>query len=230
METKMNFCNTPKTEVKLLSETCQPIRELAGYRKRSWGDAIPNPNQLARLASVELESDIDTRFRALRARFGLKRRDLTVDGPVDGAGTISTPAFRYHVNVELDPDDSSQVVWRRAIADVVDAESVFSTSFQGVFNDEFRVLEIQLQGTLDVEEIIDRVEEAREDRIRVDYDRHANWCEITTEVVDLVVHVQKRMIRVISTKGITPRNLVTQYYEIQKQFIPDAAGHSLEVN
>ncbi len=230
METKMNFCNPPKTEVKLLSETYQPIRELAGYRKQSWGDTVPSSNQLARLVSVELESDLDARFRALRSSFGLKRRDLTVDGPVDGAGTISTPAFRYHVNVELDPDDSSRVVWRRTITDVVDAESVFGTSFQAVFHHEFRVLEIQLQGTLEVEEIIDRVEESTEDQIRVDYDRHANWCEITTEVVDLVVRVQTSMIRVISTKGITPRNLVTQYYEIQKQFIPDVVGHSLEVN
>ena len=224
----MNFSKTPKTESKLLSETYQPLKELAGYQKRSWADTAPSPSQLARLVSRELESDLDARFRALRSSFGLKRRDLKVDGPVDGAGTISTPAFSYHVNVELDPDNSSQIVWRRVISDVVDAEAVFSLAFQGVFNDEFRVLEIQLQGTLDVEEIIDRVEESSETQIRVDYDRHANWCEIRTEVTDLVVRVEEKMIRVISTKGITPGNLVARYYEIQKQFIPEGVGHSLE--
>lgn len=226
----MNFCTTPNTEVKLLSERCQAIKELAGYRKLQRGDAVPSPNQLARIACADLESDLDARFNGLRSGFGFKRRDLTVDGPIDGAGTISTPAFRYHINVEVDSSDTSRVIWRRVISDVVDAESVFSRSFQDVFMDEFRVLEIQLQDALNVEEIIDRVEEAGNDQIQIDYDRHASWCEIKTAAVDLTVRVQQETIRVISSKSITPRNLVAQYYEIQKQFIQDAACDSAETN
>lgn len=226
----MNFCKTPNTEVKLLSERCQAIKELAGYRKLQRGDTVPSPNQLARMAHADLESDLDARFKGLRSGFGFKRRNLTVDGPIDGAGTISTPAFRYHINVELDSSDTSRVIWRRVISDVVDAESVFSRSFLDVFTDEFRVLEIQLQDALNVEEIIDRVEEAGNDRIQIDYDRHASWCEIKTAAVDLAVRVQQGTIRVISSKSITPRNLVARYYEIQKQFIEDAACDSTEPN
>ncbi len=219
---KMDFCNSSNRETRLLSERQQAIRELAGYSKRSWGNNAPTSDQLARMAMAEMEADLDARFNGLRSRFGFKRRDLTVDGPIDGAGTIATPVFRYHINVELDATDSSQIVWRRTISDVMEAESVFSRPFLDVFGDEFRILEIQLENGLDVEQIIDRVEESDNDSMQIDYDRNATWCEIKISPVDLAVRVHADRIRVISSKGITPQVLVAEYYEIQRQFIHEA--------
>ena len=112
--------------------------------------------------------------------------------------------------------------WRRTISDVMEAESVFSRPFLDVFGDEFRILEIQLENGLDVEQIIDRVEESENDSMKIDYDRNATWCEIKISPIDLAVRVHADRIRVISSKGITPQGLVAEYYEIQRQFIYEA--------
>ena len=218
----MNFNITPNTEVKLLSEKSQLVKELTGFSKKQ-SQSMTSSRQVELVTLLDIEADLDARFNALRNEFGFKRRELSVAGPVECAGTISTPAFRYHITVDLDENDSNRVVWRRMISDVVDAPAVFGSEFQTVFGDEFRVLEIQLESALEIETIIDRVEEASDERIQIDYDRNATWCEIKTLAVACVVRIEDETIRVISSKGIAPRDLVSQFYEVQKQFGVDAS-------
>ena len=224
----MNFSITPNTEVKLLSEKSQLVKELVGFSKKQTFNATSS-RQLELITRLDIESDLDARFNALRTEFGFKRRELSVAGPIDCAGTISTPAFRYHITVEIDESDSSRVIWRRMISDVVDAPSVFSNQFQRVFNDEFKVLEIKLESPLEVETIIDRLEEGECETIQIDYDRNATWCEIKISAVACVVRIEDEAIRVISSKSIAPRDLVSQFYEVQKQFGGDATLHPGEI-
>lgn len=103
----------PNVDTFLESEETGAIRSLPGF-KRGYHQVPINHNDgavawVGRLLHDELEAELDELFRSARDALGFKRReaDVSIDG---GDGGVDTPAFRFSVVTDQDPDDHT--AWR----------------------------------------------------------------------------------------------------------------------
>ena len=210
--------------IRLLSESRRSLKSLTGFKKSSRlpgkGETI-SESYLADVAQADLDSDLDKTFAALRSKFGLKRKEMRTMGPVDGLGAITTPVFTYEVAVEAIADQPHQVLWRRAITAITEAEAVTSDPFAVVFGDDFNTLEINSAISIDVESVIDRVEDADAEGVSVEYDRDATWCRIELSQQKTTIEVHEDSIRVSSRVETSPEKLIDSLFSIHRQFLSE---------
>ena len=90
-------------EVRLISESVIPIKELKGFSK---GGRVPNSagpgdvRYVVQLAKADFDADLEEKFGALRSAFGLKRKQLQVAEPDEGLARDGTPyAAMYSPNL-----------------------------------------------------------------------------------------------------------------------------------
>lgn len=209
-------------EVRLISESFMSIKDLKGFSKGGRVPASASPGDVryvVQLAKNDLDADLEQKFGSLRSAFGLKRKQLHVNEPDEGLGVITTPGFVYEVTVSLDEERPGKVIWRRCVVGLTDPELLASEAFAEVFGGEFSILEVAVSGGLDVEAIVDCVEEADPDTVKIDYDKDVTWCEIA--LVDSVAkaRVTSEAIRVSSRGEITPAELIEAYAEVQTRFL-----------
>jgi len=209
-------------QTSLLSEQIVPVKQLSGFRKHHRIPPSVTENDLAffgELAQGELDEEMDHVFSELRSTFGLKRKELSVFGPEEGRGTITTPAFTYEICVMGYPPDPSKIVLRRSITQIESPGDVFSDAFESVFHNQFRILEIVTREPLDIESIVDHIEDAELDSVSVDYDKRVTWCKIQVEDSVVSIAIDANTIRVTSEKELAPRALLESFLDIQKKFI-----------
>ena len=209
-------------EVRLLDERIQPYKLLKGYEKHHRVPQACTDNDfrfLAKLVEPEIDDDLQDTFGELRSRFGFKRKEIEVIGPSDGAGVINTPFFSYEIQVCQNEEDPSKVIWRRSVFAISDPEQIFNESFEKIFQNKFTILEASTSSELDLESIVDHVEDAELDSVRIDYDKDITWCEI--QVVGSIVSVKIRpnSIRVTSKNEIAPHELLEAFLDIQRRFV-----------
>ena len=209
-------------EVRLLHETIQPFKDLNGFQKHHrvpQTESIGNRQFLAEITAPDLDADLQQTYSSLRSGFGLKRKELTVTGPVDGAGVIVTPFFAYEINAFLCEEDVSRVAWRSAISQIRVPDHIFSDSFQNTFGNRFSILEVTTAAPLNIETIIDHVEDAELDSVSVNFDKDATWCEIRVANTQASVHVKDHSIRINSLVDGSPRKLLETFLDFQQQFL-----------
>jgi hypothetical protein len=146
------------------------VKDLAGYRKshtlperaNDWARKFVN-----RIAADDIKADLDNTFDTVRETFGYKRKDLDVSAERDGVGFIRTPDFEYTVTVSVDPDEPTDVIWRREVGRLSGPELVRSQGFRDVFGAVFNKLVFEFAGPVDVAAFVDRIEDAPPDGAKV---------------------------------------------------------------
>lgn len=208
--------------VRLLDEqTCQ-LDQIRGFKKHHRIPATSGHADfrfLAQLIEPELNEELERYFALLRSAFGLKRKQISVEGPVDGGGSISTPFFCFQVFVSQLPDNAGELLWQRSISEITGPEKIFSLAFADVFGNKFSILETITTDDLDLESIVDHIEEVDEDDIKVDYDKNLTWCELEISGASTSVTIRENSIRVASRREVSPRQLVESFLEIQQRFL-----------
>ena len=208
--------------VRLVDERIAPVKQLAGFDKHHRVPTKCSDSDhrfLAELAEPELDSDLQEVFSMLRKSFGLKRKEISVDGPADGSGIIATPFFNYEIHVAQCEDDPSKLKWRRFITEISEPARVFTEPFEEVFGEQFSALEISTVEPLDLESIVDHIEDAELETVKVNYDKDLTWCEIKIADSITSVKLSDRSISVISRREVAPQQLLQAFLEIQQQFI-----------
>jgi len=215
-----------QSDIRLISEQRRSLKSLTGFKKHhrlpDKGSTI-SESFLADVAQLDLDDDLDKTFASLRSKFGLKRKELETSGPIECVGAITTPVFTYEVSVETMEDEPHQVLWRRAISAIKEADSVTSEPFDIVFGTDFNMLEIMLTEALDVESVIDRVEDADCDNVRIDYEKDVTWCKIRFTDRKTTVEVNENAIRVRSEIETTPNELIESFFSAHEQFLVEEA-------
>jgi len=196
-------------------------KSLSGFEKRF---RIPEEDDqrlllFGKMAAGDVEKDLDTVFDKLKSVFGFKRRQLQVEGPVDGSGSIATPGFQYRIDLMLDPDAEKNVVWQRSVGRITEPDLVFSDEFHKAFGESLGFLQVDLCSPLDIESIIDHVEDAPGDQFQIDYDREATWCEIKTTDSVAVMRIDRDLISVKAPTALSPSDLFECYRQLQDQFL-----------
>lgn len=208
--------------VRLVNERIELIKQISGFAKHHRVPTTSSASDhrfLAELTQRDVDDDLQDVFTRLRTSYGLKRKEISVDGPSDGSGVITTPFFHYEIHVCQHQDDPSQVVWRRLITEISEPARVFAGPFEEVFGKRFTVLEISTDDSLPLESIVDHIEETELDLVKVDYDKDLTWCEIQFGDTDVSALVRDDSIRVICRKEVSPQELLESFLRIQQEFM-----------
>lgn len=215
---KSNLANA----VSFSGHSRQQIKSLAGFEKHHRipeGDIESRLRFLGRIASDNVGRDLDEVFGKLKSVFGFKRRELAVDGPVDGSGSIATPAFDYRIGLQLDPTSDDHVLWQRSISGIRQPDTVFCNEFRKAFGDSLGFLQIALSTPLDIKSIIDRVEDSPGGECSIDYDRDATWCEIKVIDSPTTMRIDEDQISVKGAMPLSPAELFEHYWRMQQKFL-----------
>ena len=220
------------TKLSFVEQRTEPIKQLPGFQKGYRVPTTANPSDekfIAKIAEPILDEDLQDTFSALRKVFGLKRKEISVDGPFEGGGIVSTPFFDYEVRVSIDPESPSRVIFARSISNIVDFGKVLDERFDDVFGKRFSTLMVEVESELDLETIVDTIEEEDPDGVTVDYDKDLTWCEIQVLGSTATIVAQAHSIRVESVRETTPKQLLDLFTDIQQQFIAklDLSGVSM---
>jgi hypothetical protein len=211
------------TTVAFLREQLQPLKSLSSFRKET--HRIPDPASptseafVAKLAATDLGSDLEDRYAALKTAFGFKRVDLNVCGPEQGAGTIVTPYFTYHIQVCQSPQNPAEALWHRRVTDIHQPSQTLSDPFAEVFHKTFDTLEFTPSEPIDIETLIDRIEDLEDSRIHLDYDRNATHCTLGMDGVKGEIQVSRDTVKFYRRAVADPRHLVQSLVKIQKALV-----------
>lgn len=210
-----------ESEIRLLSERKVSVKTLGGFRKHfrmpDKGNTVSD-DFLADLAEGDLNADLDTTFAKLKSEFGLKRKELNATDPIGNFGEVTTPGFTYEVSVSTIEGESVNVLWRRAISKISEAETVTCPAFETTFGKQFNILELTLQEPIDVEDVIDQVEDCDDDSVKVDYEKDASWCRIEFRGRKESIHVQADRIRVSHGGEVSPSQLIETFLSAHARF------------
>ena len=207
----------------LLRKQHGQVRSLSGFKKNQHKvpDSVSDRSEMfvASISADEIKDDLEEKFLKLRKAFGFKRAELSVAHEGEGAGTIVTPLFNYSISIALDPDDSSSVIWRRAVDAIKAPEEVFSDSFAEVFGAEFDTIEFSIPNACDLEEFIDQVEALEDDSINVSYDMDVTSCFLTVENVEGKIELTSQTLSIVKANPMQPRLIFESFFEIQRSLI-----------
>ena len=200
----------------------EQIKQLPGFQKGYRVPTSDNPSDqkfIAKIAEPILDDDLQETFSALRKAFGLKRKEISVDGPFEGGGIVSTPFFDYEVRVQIDAETPSRVIFSRSITGILDFAKLVDDPFDDVFGKRFSTLIVEVENELDLETIVDTIEDEAPDGISVDYDKDLTWCEIQVLGSTATIVAEAYSIRVESVRETTPKQLLDLFTDIQQQFM-----------
>lgn len=201
--------------VALLAVTSGLVRNLRGFAK---GHEVPTRANasarkfVARLAAAEIKADLDARFQAVREAFGFKRKELEASSE-DGAGYLRTPYFEYRVQVELDPNDPACVLWRRELAALSEFGLIGKPAFRSAFGSTFDILSLEFRKSIDVEKLIDRMESATANGLKVVCPSDSTWCEIIVEGLRGAVRIEPHVVRIEGRRADPLPSLFDQFMQ-----------------
>jgi hypothetical protein len=207
---------------KLLRTHRERVKILSGFQRHHRVPELVTESTesfVASISSDEITQVLETKFKELRSRFGFKRADLTVANEGDGHGTIITPYFNYSISVGLDPDDSTNVIWRREVDAIKEPNSIFSEEFSEVFGREFDTVQFSLPNSINLDDLIDQIEALEDDTLSVSYDMNATNCFLSVDGVAGKIEVTSETLSIVKSGPMQPGLILESFFAIQKALI-----------
>ncbi len=207
--------------VTLVREQRTRVRDLAGFRKSHQVPTEVNDHTnsfVGRIAAEDIIQDLDARFADFRKLLKFKRVDLQVTEPEGGVGLISTPWFDYQISAQLAPDDPSEILWRRQVAEFRAPKELFSSAFSTVFGNLFDTVELLPTALIDIAEVIDQIEDKGLSNITLEYDRSATWCHINLEGVAGQMQLTPDRVSLVVAQAQSPTRLLEAFFHARSQF------------
>ena len=214
--------NAATPEILLIAQQRIALKDLKGISKTASTPkkGVPlSQKYLNDLAFEHLDENLQTTFAKLRSNFSFKRKELTADGPVDGIGVITTPAFVYEVTAVAIQEDNRKVWVRRCIGQISEADAITGSEFAKVFGTDFNQLQVATETDLDLEDIIDRVEDAESAEVEIDYDKDITWCKIGVTGTRTKITIQPNEVLVTGPPDVSPEELIDSFFELQNMFM-----------
>jgi hypothetical protein len=208
--------------VTLLREQVESIRSLAGFKKTDKVPTVANSyakSLVAELGSEPIAEDVNEVREALRKHFAFKRKDLDAATPGDGTGSILTPYFAYSITVTLNPANPGEIIWRRQVSDIKEPEQVLSPAFANVFPKTFSTVEFLPPKPIDLPAFIDEIEDADDERLKINYDPATTWCRISMPGLLGQIEVTPNRLALIQLNPTSPQLLLETFFKIQAMLV-----------
>jgi|GEM_PF-311242 len=193
-------------------ESCS-IKALTGWKKHY---KVPSETSdytdrwVKDVASNDVDRELEFYFQKM-VKHLYKRSELEVSDPDQGAGSIITPGFDFHVSVCLDPEDSSEVIFQRTVTDIRDAQVLLSSEFDEVFHEVFSEIEYQSGKRINIKQLVFQLEEANLDNVTVDAPRDCSQCTIHVDGLDHDILVHRSSLTIKFQKPITSKGLIEAF-------------------
>jgi len=211
----------------LVGEETIRVRDLTGFRKsHRVPDEISDRAEsfIRRIATPELEADLDQRFADFRRCLGLKRVEMDVEEPLDGVASIATPSFTYRVSIHLAEDDPATAVCERSVDRFSDAEPLMSPDFTAAFGNTFNTVRMLPPEPLEVERFIDWIECQEDGQLTAEYDRTATWCRLLfSDNRTASMLVRSDSVALTALEPVSPGSLLKSFVELRER-LPGVAG------
>lgn len=217
--------NTALPAVLLVRTRRSRVRDLKGYRKSHQLPTEYNDHTaafIARIAADDLAEHLEHRFSDFRRQLKCRRTDLIVTEPEAGLAAITTPWFEYQIRATLAPDNPAEVVWRWQLADLHSAERIDSPEIASLFQGFFDTVELTPAMSIDVAELIDRMEDLRPAGVLLDYDRQATWCSLQLTAASAALTVTSDLLSFTIASPPAPATLLQAFLHARASFVPPA--------
>lgn len=206
----------------LIKKQFIPVKGLTGFNKKS--HRIPEKaddwaeKQVAQITEEEVKADLNLIFQRLRKEFGLRRAEMKVSQE-QGTGAIDTPYFQYSVVVCVNPEKPSEVIWQRQVTDIRERVQVLSQQFERVFVNVFDTVEFFPQTVVNIDEVIDRIEDLEDERIKLDYDIDATDCSLEMDGLLGIVEIKPSSISLKQNSEVSPKDLLQSFLDMQEMML-----------
>lgn len=203
-------------QVFLQFEQSVDIDDLSGFSKKR-GHHVPEGVNSATMGFVEnisqqeVEEEIDKVFQRIRATMNYKRRDLKAE-----SCRIVTPDFEFSVACAQDPENPGSALITRQLINISPA-IVEDEAFNKVFEDEFDELTFDFNKSINIEDLIDRIEDLDLDKIELNYPPDNSFCEISIDGSPLTIKATSHSLSVQTPRTTSPKLLVQTFFDVQKQ-------------
>lgn len=199
------------------------VKALSGFKKshHSVPDAVnaATTGFLAKLAAPELAEEGERYFQEARAKFGYKRKDLTLDlSP--GAAVLSAKDFVLEITYALSESDPSEYRVGRALSGVRRADFLALPEAEQLFAGIFTDVVFTLTRGAPVEKVVDAIEglEKETSALRVDYPSDCSTCTLTVPDVEAEVRFDGRELAIAFPRTGTPRELWESFLAVRHAF------------
>ncbi len=198
-----------------------PVRSLGGFRKSLHsppGDTLASSRSwVARLAEPDLAREMEETTARLRRLFGYKRRDLRADGPQEGAASVLTPDFAFHLVVQQHPERPDQAVLRRSLDRLRNLDVLERRGFDEAFPHGFQSLHVPSTGAFDLATIIDALEETEPSVVdRIDYPTDLSRIELTLAGFDGRIRIESSGLTILAAGPASPAELARGYAHVRE--------------
>lgn len=199
------------------------VRNLPGFKKTNHRvpDEVTARTQMfvGKLGGDRVRLDLDQVFDSLRTAFRFKRTELKAIEADEGAGSITTPFFRYTSCVYQNPSDASEAILQRDVSEITAPDQLLTDNFAAVFGEVFDTVEFVPTSEIDLEVLIDRIEEIDDPRVSLAYDRQLSSCEIVIKGTKAKIQVTANAFRIIHPEPQAPRILVESLFTVQNTLV-----------
>jgi hypothetical protein len=218
----------PLAGVRFFSEQVVPVKALGGFRKGVHSvpsDASASSREwVARLAEPDLTKELEEIVGRLRQHLQYKRRDLRADGPTNGAASVLTPDFSYHITANQHETKPDRAVFRRTLAEITNAGVLNRPELADAFPQGFTSLYQPFDVPADVQRLIDALEDHEPPAVvKLDYPTDLSHCTLELAGFDGRVRIDRDGLTVRATGPASPQNLAAQF-ALVKQTLKHAAG------
>ena len=195
------------------AESTGRIKDLSGHAR---GQSIPDYSAvaagkfLARIAAGDVQADLDRTFQALRDAYNLKRKQIEASRDEDG-GMIRTPQFTYTVTTDVDPENGTNVIWRREVSGLSDPLLVRAAEFKAVFGPIFTTLLFEFARPINVADLVDHLEDEDPTGLKLTYGSDTSWCELTIKGFPGTMRVDAKTLVIAGPPTVSTASLLDQF-------------------
>ena len=216
----------PLFGVRFFSEQVVPVKALGGFRKSVHSvpsDTLASSREwVARLAEPDLAKELEETVTRLREHLRYKRRDVRVDGPAEGAASILTPDFSYHLTVRQHDTKPDRAVIRRTLSEITSSDVLGRPEVASAFPAGFVSLAQPFEQPADITALVDALEDAEPQAIaKLDYPSDLAFCTIRLKGFDGSIRIDREGLTVSGPGPMSPAELAAQF-ALAKRILQDA--------
>jgi hypothetical protein len=195
------YRDIPKQCIKRIefrTQSQESVRNLSGF-KRGF-HKVPKyksssaENFINNISGKEISERIESVSDSLRELLKLRRRDFNVN--IEGGyGLFECPYFTYEYSIELSEEDPSSVTFVARLVPIdINKLIAVSQDIDSCFPEWFDTLVYTLSKTMNLEELIDRIEEKQDEALKgfkIDYDSEITYVSLYNKELRRTVTIDR---------------------------------------
>ena len=141
--------------------------------------------------------------------------------PDSGGGSIVCPYFTYNIQIDLNPEDPSEVFIFREVTDIKEPNKIVTDEFSNVFDSVFDTIQFSAPTSIDIEDFVDLMEPIakRDDRLDINFDSDCTYCRLKIDGIEAEIEVTSTGISIVDRRLRDPQDLIEAFNQAQRALV-----------